>query len=561
MDGTNAVASKHSFVGATDTGSDSGGNWAGATYLNDVLPTARSCVNMCHANHPHAATDVGGNHEYNAYKDPTTSATRNSGTAGNTSAFRSKTDFDGAAATGGMCGGCHQKPVAAGRPAIAAAAYGASAHDYVGTETTPINYAAYGTWEYVQHTGDRFQRNCTKCHANRAEATTPSVNQRSAAAVHNSDGATLLGGTKNPGASPATFICYNCHGSATIGTNRSGKDVYTQVAKAVSHPANTGTVHDTNAEAAATFNDGKFRGTNRHANCADCHDPHEVGPTSHVYATTATSARNLIAAASPLKGVAGVSFNYAALARWTAPAAANFSTNPVTAAREYEVCFKCHSSFAFGATPPNGISANGTATTPVETDVALEFNPANRSGHPIVTGLNNYTNSAAPKALLATQMKAPWNGNVGTQTMMCSDCHNTDAASPAVQGPHGSAAQFMLRGPNQANWPHVAYNSWATSWCANCHNPGSNPGHANSNHNNLFCDTCHVVIPHGANMSRLIADHVRMPSRYAYSNTLIANGLQGFTKTTDTGYVETNCAASCNGVHPVPGSTVERWNN
>ena len=31
------------------------------------------------------------------------------------------------------------------------------------------------------------------------------------------------------------------------------------------------------------------------------------------------------------------------------------------ATKEYQVCFKCHTSFTFGATPPNGLSANGSA--------------------------------------------------------------------------------------------------------------------------------------------------------------------------------------------------------
>ena len=68
--------------------------------------------------------------------------------------------------------------------------------------------------------------------------------------------------------------------------------------------------------------------------------------------------------------------------------------------------------------------------------------------------------------------------NLGTQTMMCSDCHNTDAATPAAQGPHGSAAQFMLRGANAANWPNVTLPNRATSWCWNCHGTTTNSTHS-----------------------------------------------------------------------------------
>ena len=67
----------------------------------------------------------------------------------------------------------------------------------------------------------------------------------------------------------------------------------------------------------------------------------------------------------------------------------------------------------------------------VETDVAQEFNPANRSGHPIVATLNSYTGNVAPKALTTSQLGSGWQANPGDQTMFCSDCHGDEAALPA----------------------------------------------------------------------------------------------------------------------------------
>ena len=155
---------------------------------------------------------------------------------------------------------------------------------------------------------------------------------------------------------------------------------------------------------------------------------------------------------------------------FTATATAGNYIVLAAATNEYQICFKCHTAYSWGATPPNGNSPNGSAANPVMTDIAQEFSPKNLSGHPITTGLNNYSNSKAPKALLAAALKAPWNVNVGTQTMMCSDCHDattTNYVASAAQGPHGSANQYILRGPNAANWPNVT--SFATSWSANCH--------------------------------------------------------------------------------------------
>ena len=231
---------------------------------------------------------------------------------------------------------------------------------------------------------------------------------------------------------------------------------------------------------------------------------------------------------------------------------------------EYQICFKCHSGYAWlpGA-PPNGNSPNGTAVNPVMTDAAQEFSPNNLSGHPIVTGLDNYPNSivkSGKKGLLAAALKAPWNVNVGSQTMMCSDCHDASTAS-AVQGPHGSANQFILRGSNAANWPNVT--SFSTSWCANCHNDTVNmDGHGN-HHGAGGCNTCHIVIPHGGKMSRLIADaDGNMPSRYALNNTISSSTVKvtSFTKST-TSYGEGACRASCGGDNHSSGSsgTMENW--
>ena len=259
-----------------------------------------------------------------------------------------------------------------------------------------------------------------------------------------------------------------------------------------------------------------------------------LGSAAGTYKVTATSA-----------GLSGSPVTF------TATAASGKYSVLASSAYEYQVCFKCHSGYAWlPGSPPNGISPNGTATTPVMTDVAQEFSPMNKSGHPIVTGLNNYSNSIAPRGLGAAQLKAPWNINVGSQTMMCSDCHNTDNTnSVAAQGPHGSAYPFMLRvfpgGPLPSTWPAAA--TFAASWCVNCHNDLSitMSGHG-SHHNAAGCYACHIVIPHGGKMSRLIGDRDgTMPARYAYNNTLTTMQMRAFTKSTGGNYAQSQCSAAC----------------
>jgi len=167
------------------------------------------------------------------------------------------------------------------------------------------------------------------------------------------------------------------------------------------------------------------------------------------------------------------------------------------------------------------------------------------SGHPVVTGLNNYANSGTPKNLATAVLIAPWSSNMGTQTMLCTDCHNTDTGSPAVQGPHGSAYPFMLAGANK-RWPYQSNGStlWALSnsetsigtsdglFCRNCHprQYTSSSVYSNYYHYREYsqhssglgtnCVSCHLVIPHGGKIGRLIAT-TNAPARYVISGNRI----------------------------------------
>jgi hypothetical protein len=328
----------------------------------------------------------------------------------------------------------------------------------------------------------------------------------------------------------------------------SGKDLYTDAAKAQGHGGklNTSTVHNSATENATTYNSGALSGTtNRHVVCGDCHDTHRAGKTKH----TPGPNDGAITTARPLYGASGVDYTGTLPANWAAIPSTNLA-KVALATQEYQVCFKCHTGFAFGTTPPTGPS------TLVETDLAQEWNVNNKSAHPVVRTLANQTGSTA-KGLVAAQLLAPWATSPGAQTMTCSDCHNSDAASTAAQGPHGSAIRFMLSGTNKA-WPYTVAGATsgtlfrvATSetgintanglFCRNCHpqmnSTGSNSLHRNSNitggqHGSgsvSSCTGCHIRVPHGGKVSRLLVT-TNAPARYKVGTPNFASITKGATK-------------------------------
>jgi predicted CxxxxCH...CXXCH cytochrome family protein len=487
MDGGVVHTSVHNL--ALDVPTDSATTWGNP--LSGVAAASRSCVNMCHADHPHDLTSpVIATHEYNAYADATTQATRASGSATRSAANRAKTDFT--TGTGGMCLSCHKNPVDANRPAIAIAAFDASAHDFA---QFAVSGGATYTWQYQLHSGN-FDRNCTKCHASNVEGTTPAVaaTGSNTVAVHFSDNFNLLSGKRNPGGAAAGFVCYNCHGSAASPAagaqgNRSGKDIQTQIAKTSNHPANADTRHADAAEFnAAAFGNalGVSAGSGqRHASCLDCHDSHGVKAGTHAQGTNV--------AGPPLEGSWGVAF-VGTLAAGAVPTSANFTKKAIVAGTDLEatLCFKCHSAF-YGTLPNSASGGYG------ETDQAREFNTANLSMHPILATAPNPTGNVINL-----------NGWSTTSLMTCTDCHESNSAADP-NGPHGSSAGFILKGPNTTWNTTLALLSTgmpAGTFCANCHASnyaGSRfPQHLSSVHRGtqrgspVYCTSCHVRIPHGS---------------------------------------------------------------
>jgi predicted CxxxxCH...CXXCH cytochrome family protein len=486
---TSAKVSKHGL--GLDVPSDTGGpSWTGN--LATAVPAAnRSCVNMCHGDHPHdLVSPAVATHQNNVLLDASTAATRAVGAGGTaqtrTSATRAATDFS-ASGTGGLCVSCHQNPVDANRPAVGQAAFASAAHNFTA--------ASGSTWTFTLHDGGAFARNCTKCHASRAEGTTPAATTFQA--VHFSDDRFLLSGSLNPAGTAAGFVCYNCHGStaspaAGAQGNRSGKDIQSQIAHATTagqsgHPSVSDAVHDSVAEFNAAAFGNTLGGKARHASCLDCHDTHEARPTGA--GRTVGSATTGNAAGPALQGAWGVRFT-GTLAAFATPTAANFTKTTIVAGTDLEatLCFKCHS--AFYGTLPNAPSSSPAFQ---ETDQVKEFNPANAGFHPVLA-----TNSATLGS--TGNIKAPF---TRTSLMTCTDCHESDVTTDP-NGPHGSAARFLLKGPN-TTWNNTIAVSGSTgmpagTFCINCHNQNFSGGrftnHTNGRHN-IACMNCHAAIPHG----------------------------------------------------------------
>jgi predicted CxxxxCH...CXXCH cytochrome family protein len=283
----------------------------------------------------------------------------------------------------------------------------------------------------------------------------------------------------------------------------------------------------------------------------------------------------------------------------TLPAPVSFVTYTAAsaAAKEYEICFKCHSGANVGYSGWGGGAYN--ASPLAWTDAGVEFNPYNKSGHPVVSGLSSYPNASAPKALAANQLTGPWIANRGTQTMYCSDCHSTN--STVSSGPHASSAKWMLAGTNRA-WPYQNYANNGTSagtfwdlsdanrltnldnvngnglFCFNCHpstttqnNVHNGAGHKTNsgtgNPNGPYkCVDCHIRVPHGGKVSRLInADNTPtgngLPARYFPNGNgggrIAPNYLKLYRKVATAGtYTKNDCTAACHATH---NSGSETW--
>jgi hypothetical protein len=228
----------------------------------------------------------------------------------------------------------------------------------------------------------------------------------------------------------------------------------------------------------------------RHAECADCHDVHVATETDAI------------------KGVSGVAPTYTANTPWVTAADYTFK-KPVD--HEYELCFKCHSPYNYGTTPPDPTPSSTTQVTGgfAQTDLTKEFNPYNPGYHAVVG------ESKIPPDY--GKFVSPWTYN---SPMKCTDCHGS-AREGAPAGPHGSTEAFILKArwnPDTSDTDATGKSGTQDHLCFDCHDYNfyvngqgtetskfSGGGDNCQCKNNLHgghhagkgCACCHGAIPHG----------------------------------------------------------------
>ena len=167
--------------------------------------------------------------------------------------------------------------------------------------------------------------------------------------------------------------------------------------------------------------------TLRQSACVDCHNPHNATAVS----PSASGLRGAWTASGALAGASGVSVVNGAAG--TAPTYTLLGGTGSSITMEYQLCFKCHSSYT------KLVNTGFTAQPSKEwLDKGLELNYNNPSFHPIEDAGTNRTlqmNASLSTANVAnaggTAPVKYFTGLTGTSTIRCANCHATDTVSPS----------------------------------------------------------------------------------------------------------------------------------
>ncbi len=215
-----------------------------------------------------------------------------------------------------------------------------------------------------------------------------------------------------------------------------------------------------------------YLSANKHVECSDCHNPHTTTAGTHTPRSTTL--------ANALNGVDGVNVT-SWPAAWATP---TISDTLVTATEEWQVCFKCHSSY----------NTNLTGWNPNWTDLAQEFNPNNASYHSVIagghpSGYGTFLNGWSP-----------W------VRMTCSDCHfNNIAGASDAKGPHKSGLSGIVGKDCTGCHDVISGTSGFSGFDGQLHNCHYTWGCSESEMGGpMTCTTCHVKVPHGAPRPRLM---------------------------------------------------------
>jgi predicted CXXCH cytochrome family protein len=243
----------------------------------------------------------------------------------------------------------------------------------------------------------------------------------------------------------------------------------------------------------------------RHVACEDCHNPHQVTPTTASPPT----------ASGRLRGVRGLTIS---------------GSTVTEATYEYEVCLKCHG--VRDQTLPGAVRQDNTR------NIRLKINPSNPSYHPVAAAGRNST----------IQGLEP--GYTPSSVTYCTDCHNNDEWTDAgirPRGPHGSRFEPILEREFQQGDPTTeSFQNYAL--CYKCHNrttllgPGGFPHSKHVVDKQASCAACHDV--HG---SRQNAHLINFMLRDKTGKVVVSPNSKGLFQYQSTEPGRGNCSLSCHG--------------
>jgi predicted CXXCH cytochrome family protein len=240
--------------------------------------------------------------------------------------------------------------------------------------------------------------------------------------------------------------CDSCHGPSGVAST----NIAAEFNKTYRHPVYsvTPSVHDASESptSAAVRVPESIATSPRHAECADCHNPH----AAHAAPTTAPKASGRLA------GVWGVDRSGSRVDPTGAPPSVN----------EYEICFKCHGDSA-NKPQPNAPAPPYANRLAPQFNKRLQFDPANPSFHPV---------EAAGRGTFVPSLIAPLTtGSV----ILCTDCHNNDTGPKAPTpgtgpaGPHGSNYKHLLVARYDMDNSSQVESAPVYALCYKCHSRSS----------------------------------------------------------------------------------------
>ncbi|MEW5706604.1 MAG: hypothetical protein AB1743_07390 [Actinomycetota bacterium] len=472
--------SYHHYMASADAGypteNPSGDNW-------QLQAATRKCL-MCHVDHDIFRPDLNAN---GARAKNLRAEIQSSPSKADISSYID-TDFDNSLAGGGICLSCHSLATfsktsnrkndnSLTTPQIAKTNYNASAHNYVG----PSGTSTFGK------DSSTFRPNCVKCHNDTlpkdAYGTNTYQNSTFRFGMHDSafrhmltNNGTTAGGNGGAGASPVetTYnsleenFCYICHSGGTSPGNdiyrqsmsARAKNVKDQFNKTYKHPINAyaGTHRGDEFASAPTglTTNGWNSTVPRHVECGDCHNAHAAKSGDRTTKGSSTDGNKAEPAITGIWGIQVITWGSSPV----------FSkTQSIT--YEYELCFKCHSKYAWGSsgTPPSATWPNGNSDA-VQSDPVVDFNPANPGYHPVAAvGKRTLPSTEPGRTYLPLTFVPPYNYN---SLITCSDCHGDESWQPGSStvavGLHGSNNRYILK-----RYYNSSSGVWTSTFCYECH--------------------------------------------------------------------------------------------